>query len=59
MKISEIKDIATERGIRAGKLKKSELVRAIQRAENNNDCFETGVASTCGQSACLWRSDCN
>jgi hypothetical protein len=59
MKLEEIKEIAKKHNIKVGKLKKSELVRAIQSAELNDVCFETGQASECGQADCLWRSDCN
>lgn len=59
MKLDEIKEIAKKHNIKIGKLKKAELVRAIQQAEKNDDCFETGRADDCGQSACLWREDCN
>ena len=58
MKLDEIKAIAKQHDIKAGKMKKSELVRAIQSAEGNNVCFETGQASRCGQATCLWRNDC-
>ena len=59
MKLDEIKEIAKKHNIKIGKLKKAELIRAIQQAESNDDCFETGRADDCGQSACLWREDCN
>jgi hypothetical protein len=59
MKLEEIKEIAKQHNIKVGKLKKTELVRAIQVAENNNVCFETGQASECGQTECLWRADCH
>ncbi len=58
MKLDEIKEIAKQHNIKAGKIKKSELVRAIQQAENNDVCFETGRADNCGQDDCLWRNDC-
>ena len=58
MKLEEIKEIAKKHSIKAGKLKKAELVRAIQLAENNDVCFETGQASECGQEDCCWRTDC-
>jgi hypothetical protein len=58
MKLDEIKGIARQFDIKAGKLKKVDLVRAIQQAENNPVCFETGAADNCGQCACLWREDC-
>lgn len=59
MNLEEIKKIAKQHDIKVGKLKKAELVRAIQLAEDNNVCFETAQVSECGQSECLWRADCN
>ena len=59
MKLEEIKEIARLQGIKAGKLKKAELVRAIQAAEGNAACFGSGQSSECGQQACLWRPDCD
>lgn len=58
MKLEQIKAIAKQHDIKIGKLKKVELVRAIQAAEGNNACFETGQASGCGQEECLWRAEC-
>ena len=58
MKLEEIKEIAKQHGIKVGKLKKAELVQAIQSAELNDACFETGKAAECGQEECLWREDC-
>ena len=59
MKMDEIKEIAKKHTIKAGKMKKADLVRAIQQAEFNAVCFETGQAHTCGQQTCLWREDCD
>lgn len=59
MKLDDIKEIARQHNIKTGKLKKAELVRAIQQAEGNDVCFETGVSAECGQALCLWREDCN
>ncbi len=59
MNMQEIKAIAQQRGVKAGSLKKAELVRAIQRGEGNEECFATGRSATCEQSACLWKGDCN
>ena len=58
MKLDEIKEIAKQHNIKVGKLKKTELVRAIQLAEGNEACFDSGKASECGQDECLWRVDC-
>ena len=58
MKIQQIKAMAQSMGIGVGKMKKSELVRAIQRKEGNQDCFDRGDSTKCGQDRCLWRDDC-
>ena len=58
MTVKEIKEIAARMGLEAGKMKKSDLVRAIQRAEGNQACFDTGKAFDCNETGCLWRNDC-
>jgi hypothetical protein len=58
MKIQDIKDIAKKKGVNAGKMNKTDLIRAIQKAEGNNACFATSSVLTCGQVNCLWRTDC-
>ena len=58
MKITQVKEIATQRGVKAGKLNKGDLVRTIQQSEDNEPCFDTGKAASCGQAGCLWREDC-
>jgi hypothetical protein len=59
MKVDEIREIARTRGLKPGKLKKAELVRAIQDKEGNMACYETGKAGECSQEQCLWREDCD
>lgn len=59
MKLEEIKEIAKQHNIKVGKLKKAELIRAIQQAEGNDVCFESGQSIECGQPDCLWLEDCN
>jgi hypothetical protein len=59
MRIEEIKGIAKQHNIKTGKLKKSDLVKSIQQAEGYEQCFDSGKAARCGQSACAWREDCN
>jgi hypothetical protein len=58
MKLDEIRKIAKQHNINAGKKKKAELVRAIQEAEGNEPCFDSGKADQCGQDDCIWRDDC-
>jgi hypothetical protein len=59
MKLEEIKAIAQQHGIKVSKLKKTELVRAIQTAEGNEVCFDAGNFATCGQGGCSWREICS
>ena len=59
MKVNDIKEIAKQRGINPGKIKKLDLIRAIQQAEGNQVCFMTGYKEECGQFGCLWREDCD
>ena len=58
MRLEEIREIAKKHKIKASKMKKAELVKAIQEAEANEACFESGKAEACGQESCLWREDC-
>ena len=43
----------------SAKLKKVVLVQAIQVTAGNDQCFEVGKASECGQEDCLCKADCN
>ncbi len=58
MRMDEIRAIVAERDIKAGKMKKEELIRVIQRAEGNNDCFGDRAPVPCDQAGCLWFEDC-
>ncbi|TAN43505.1 MAG: SAP domain-containing protein [Nitrospirae bacterium] len=58
MTLKEIKDMAKEKGVKAGKMKKDEIIRAIQTAEGNFDCFGSARSGECNQGDCIWRSDC-
>ncbi len=58
MKIKDISKMAEKHGVKAGNMDKTQLIRAIQKAEGNNNCFATSQAKTCGQKSCLWREDC-
>ena len=58
MNFNEIKKMAKDMGLKTAGMKKIDLVRAIQRAENNIDCYGTERVKTCHEDACLWRNDC-
>ena len=57
MLMQQIREIAKEQGVKAGKLKKADLIRTIQLAEGNFDCFGSAEAD-CDQQMCLWMDDC-
>lgn len=57
MKLAEIKEMAAQMGMQAGKMNKAELIRAIQVQESNSPCFGLPV-DFCDQTQCLWREDC-
>lgn len=59
MRIDEIKEIAKQHNIKVGKSKKADLVRAIQFAEGNTQCFDSSSSGECSQSDCIWREDCD
>jgi len=59
MTMVEIKRFAKQRGVSAGKLNKANLIRAIQLAERNSDCFATIQVKDCNQVNCLWLDDCS
>ena len=58
MKLQEIKTIAEQKGIVSGKMKKADVIKAIQAAEGNDTCFGSSNAAACGQNDCAWREDC-
>jgi hypothetical protein len=58
MQIKKIKEIAQKNGVTPGRMSRTELIRAIQRAEGNSDCFATMHFNDCNQINCLWRTDC-
>lgn len=57
MKLPDIKKKAKTMGVEPGKMKKAELILAIQRAEGNAACFGTG-SPACPYLDCCWREDC-
>ena len=59
MKITEIKEIARQFNLKPGKATKSALVRSIQEAEGNQQCFASNSSEECGQDSCAWREDCD
>ncbi len=59
MNMTEIKQLAKDRGIVPGKMRKVVLIHRLQAQEGNPQCYTTNTAQDCGQPNCLWRPDCD
>ena len=55
--VKELKVMAKDLGIKPVNLRKAELIKSIQIAEGNFDCFGTAI-DYCDQLDCLFRNDC-
>ena len=58
MNIQSVRSVAKAKGVNPAGRNKSEIIRAIQRAEGNFDCFGSAMDSICDQERCAWRADC-
>jgi hypothetical protein len=58
MKFNEIQKMAKRMGVNTFKMKKTDMILAVQRAENNIECYGTRRVEYCQEFACLWREDC-
>jgi hypothetical protein len=58
MEFRKILKMARDFQIKTAGMKKTDIIRAIQKAENNIDCYGTARIATCGENGCLWRGDC-
>ena len=58
MKMTDVIKKAKVKGVKIKPdMSKADLIKAIQRAEGNFDCFGT-AANYCDQMDCAWREDC-
>ncbi len=57
LKMKDIKLKAKALGVEPGKMKKTALIHAIQRAEGNTQCFGTADGH-CPNTDCCFMSDC-
>ena len=57
MNMTAVREKAKVLGIKPGRMKKVDLIRAIQNQEGYNACFKTHM-DHCEQSSCCWRADC-
>jgi hypothetical protein len=58
-KLPEVRNIARKMGIDTRNVTLTELIKAIQRAEGNKDCYRSAQVLTCEEKGCLWREDCD
>ncbi|MDZ7804546.1 hypothetical protein [Thiohalophilus sp.] len=58
MQMQEIRQLAKQHGLKTSRQNKVDLVRHIQSAEGNFDCFATAIEGVCDQQGCLWQADC-
>lgn len=58
MNMQEIRDLAKDKGIKSSRMKKVDLIHAIQLSEGNFSCFASAMNGECDQAGCLWREDC-
>jgi len=57
MKMPEVRVKAKELGLKTSRKRKADLIREVQRAEGNFDCFRS-AADSCDQLVCCWREEC-
>ncbi len=58
MKIDQVRVVAKSLGLHPGKHSKADLIKSIQLAEGNFDCFASAASGECNQMNCSWREDC-
>jgi hypothetical protein len=58
MEMKDVRSIARKRGIPFAGMGKEDLIRSIQLAEGNFDCYGTATEEECDQEGCLWLEDC-
>ena len=58
MRFQDIQKMAKGMDINTYRMKKTDMIRAIQREENNIQCYGTHRVDICEEEACLWRGDC-
>ena len=58
MRFQQIREMAKGMGINTYRMKKPDVIRAIQQAENSIDCYATPRIEYCNEMRCLWRGDC-
>ena len=57
-KLQDARNMARKMGINTRNVTLTELIRAIQRAEGNKDCYMSAHVLTCEEKSCFWREYC-
>jgi hypothetical protein len=58
MRFNEIQKKAKGMNINTFHMKKTDMIRLIQRSEHNIECYGTDRVIICNEDGCLWRVDC-
>lgn len=58
MRMDEVREKAKKLGLKTARMKKEDLIRAVQAAEGNYPCFGTVSDGNCDQTGCCWIDDC-
>ena len=54
----QLKEVLKDSFEKAGDFDVDELIRSLQRLEDNPDCFNTIRRETCGEADCAWSEYC-
>ncbi|MBA3027516.1 MAG: SAP domain-containing protein [Desulfobacteraceae bacterium] len=58
MNINQVRQAAKQMNVKTVGMNKTDIIRAVQRAEHTYDCFATQRVDYCNENKCLWREDC-
>lgn len=58
MNMKTIRHLAKSLKVETSQLSKSDLIKKIQLAEGNFDCYGSASIGACDQLECAWRADC-
>jgi hypothetical protein len=57
IKMDKIRQMAKDLGVKTGRKSKAAVIREIQLAEGNFDCYGS-ASGECDQTECIWREMC-
>ena len=56
--MGRIRRMAKSMGINTYQMKKTDIIRSIQKKEGNIDCYGTPRVESCQELTCSWREGC-